>query len=491
MPVDVNQGCHARLGQCPADVHALHQMCRQGRLYEVEGWIADGKPIQIAPEDIPKRTRYRSALEIALESGQHSLTLLLLRGGYRLELEPYSPLDLAMQSRRWDLVDLLLEWGAPMSSVDVSILLDTYNIELYERFRTGGYDLTQSHGMGMSLGLSASNRPLFGFAKRHRPEDPKIQRELDIALGYHARAGRMKGVSLCLWAGADPHARALNLEFALRYGYADEDDEDDSSDLTSIEEAANAGHLEILKRLGPDPARDNFETLYRYAGDEGIITFLATIRPPENLTAILASHIYAMGNPFLRRFSGARRIVQAIIDLGVQWSEADPKRLADIRQSLLKCEDCALRSLLSELKRPEVCAPETFRELTRTAAIQRRLIELGVLRKPVTERERRNEERERRNWEVERLSARYDRATLYEQVWSRPVQQVAEAYGVSGVWLGKVCRALHVPVPPRGYWARTRSGAFVRKPPLPKVNGGEEGRHRSSRRSGPERAGGR
>ena len=50
--------------------------------------------------------------------------------------------------------------------------------------------------MGLALGVSASNRSLFGFAKRHRPEDPKIQWEPDIALGYHARAGRMKGVRL-------------------------------------------------------------------------------------------------------------------------------------------------------------------------------------------------------------------------------------------------------------------------------------------------------
>jgi hypothetical protein len=192
-----------------------------------------------------------------------------------------------------------------------------------------------------------------------------------------------------------------------------------------------------------------------------------------------------MGNPFLRRFSGARRIVQAILGLGVRWSEADPKRLADIRQSLLKCEDYALRSLLSELKRPEVCAPETLRELTRTPAIQRRLIALGVLRKPVTERERRNEERERRNWEVARLLVRYDRAALYEQVWSRPVTHVALTYGVSGVFLGRVCRLLRVPVPPRGYWARVQSGKVPRKPTLPNLARRDDETGQQSRKAGP------
>ena len=58
----------------------------------------------------------------------------------------------------------------------------------------------------------------------------------------------------------------------------------------------------------------------------------------------------------------------------------------------------------------------------------------------------------------QRLIHHYDRVALYEQVWSRPVQDVAKTYGISGVRLGKVCRTLQVPVPPRGYWARMRSG---------------------------------
>ena len=115
---------------------------------------------------------------------------------------------LALRSRRWDLFDLLLEWGGDLKSVGVSTVLDTYNVELYERFRAAGYDLTERHEMASMLGHSTRNRPLLGFVKRHRSEDPKIQQELNIALGCHARAGNEGGVSLCLWAGADPHAPA-------------------------------------------------------------------------------------------------------------------------------------------------------------------------------------------------------------------------------------------------------------------------------------------
>ena len=67
------------------------------------------------------------------------------------------------------------------------------------------------------------------------------------------------------------------------------------------------------------------------------------------------------------------------------------------------------------------------------------------------------------------MIGRYDRAALYDDVWSRPAQEVAKSYGFSGVMLGKVCRKLQVPAPPRGYWARVRSGYSVKRPPLPKL----------------------
>jgi ankyrin repeat protein len=115
MPDGQNQGWHRSLTEFPEDVRALHQLCREGRLYDVERWVAEGKPLQLAPEAIRKGTRPKTALQIALETGQHSLAFLLLKSGCRLELERYAPLDLALQSRRWDLFDLLLEWGADLS----------------------------------------------------------------------------------------------------------------------------------------------------------------------------------------------------------------------------------------------------------------------------------------------------------------------------------------------------------------------------------------
>lgn len=60
------------------------------------------------------------------------------------------------------------------------------------------------------------------------------------------------------------------------------------------------------------------------------------------------------------------------------------------------------------------------------------------------------------------------RQSLYDMVWSRPMTQVAQDFGISDVALAKRCRAVDVPVPPRGYWARVAAGQTPPKTPLPR-----------------------
>jgi hypothetical protein len=73
---------HRPLAHYLDDIRPLHQLCREGRLYDVERWIADGKPLQLTSESLPKGTRPKTALQIALETGQHSLATLLNRPGF-------------------------------------------------------------------------------------------------------------------------------------------------------------------------------------------------------------------------------------------------------------------------------------------------------------------------------------------------------------------------------------------------------------------------
>ena len=59
------------------------------------------------------------------------------------------------------------------------------------------------------------------------------------------------------------------------------------------------------------------------------------------------------------------------------------------------------------------------------------------------------------------------RSQFYELVWSKPVRDLAADFSISDVALAKRCRALKIPVPPRGYWARVAAGQKPRRPALP------------------------
>ena len=61
----------------------------------------------------------------------------------------------------------------------------------------------------------------------------------------------------------------------------------------------------------------------------------------------------------------------------------------------------------------------------------------------------------------------FKRIPLYDEVWQTPVTQLAKKYGLSDNGLRKICVALNVPLPPRGYWAKRAAGKSVRRPALP------------------------
>jgi hypothetical protein len=170
-----------------ADLDALSellQICRDGRLYDIERWIRDGRPLQADLDVARTQRRPTSALRIALEAGNHALVLLLLCNGYDPNLEHGCPLDDALAARRWDLLDLLLAWGADPHQADLGEVFGTYRSELFRRFRDMGVNLTADHALAEALAYHTRNKPLFGFAMHEARTDPRVQRELTIALGH-------------------------------------------------------------------------------------------------------------------------------------------------------------------------------------------------------------------------------------------------------------------------------------------------------------------
>ena|SRR6266480_2484779 len=73
------------------------------------------------------------------------------------------------------------------------------------------------------------------------------------------------------------------------------------------------------------------------------------------------------------------------------------------------------------------------------------------------------------------LLSKYNRAELYEKVWSQPMRILAQQYGVSDAYLGRVCRLLRIPLPGLGYWTKKSAGRTAKKRPrLPLLPGERE-----------------
>ena len=478
----------------PNELEELDRFCRQGRLYEVEAWIKQARPLQLGKSTPLPRGRWKSALQIALNANNHSLLLLLLCNGYDQHQEPEPPINLALRARRLDLLDLFLDWGADPHQVDLYDLFATYDSDVFERFRAMGVDLTADHALARTLSEHTSNKPLFGYAKRHLGDDPAIQLELDIALAHHAREGNAKGVALCRWAGADPRVPVPDLR------YWDETDDEDEDLCSAMCAACLYGNVEILRRLGPDPSQDDFEQLFRWADASALVELLNHSILPQDVGRIIHRQASWLSFGFRYRRSSPLEAIQRLFEAGARWREYPKDKLGDLRRDVLKTSDRDFVDLLKLLATDDYCSTEILTELTRTPAMRSRMKEVGFI--PATDKPNR---RSRCGpalsravltkcsvvlpkppepplpstvrigpWRRDSKELRMQRAELFERVWSEPRTTLAKEWGLSGTGLSKACQRLKIPLPSRGYWAKARAGKPVgRRPRLPKLPAGQ------------------
>jgi hypothetical protein len=92
-------------GTSPEEAKELVALCRAGRLYDIEKWIAQGKSLDISA--VAKRGRRTTLLELSVETGFHSLVELIAKSEPDRSAKN-AALRGAVSSRRLDLIELLL-----------------------------------------------------------------------------------------------------------------------------------------------------------------------------------------------------------------------------------------------------------------------------------------------------------------------------------------------------------------------------------------------
>jgi hypothetical protein len=66
------------------------------------------------------------------------------------------------------------------------------------------------------------------------------------------------------------------------------------------------------------------------------------------------------------------------------------------------------------------------------------------------------------------MEIKIEREQLYRDVWSQSLTKLAPKYHLSDNGLRKVCKALNVPLPQQGHWAKVAAGHTISPRPLPK-----------------------
>lgn len=364
----------ARVSREPAvhgeDLRDLLGLCLAGRIYDIEGWIQQGRPIQARDYKRARKPAVRSPLLTAIRKKHRDLVLLLLCNGYRLDLETShstSVLDEALTIRAFDILDLLLEWGADPTTVSAYNVVGTYRADLIDRFWKAGVDYSADPDFAVYLAHTV-NKPLYGWLRRNR-SDQRLQDALDVALLEAVTQDEVLPVRLLLWAGADPHRKVPTIR---ELGQPDAWNE--CAVFSSAAAAITFGRHQAfdLLRIGAMP---DLEAQFPWAHDSWTLKRLVAIQPPSAWSETLLAFIGKLWRPFgLDPSWDVKDALKFIVSSGGRLVDLSSDQMSSLRHVLLKVEDSdTFPWLLRWLKNEKHCAPAIYQEVTRTASMRRKL----------------------------------------------------------------------------------------------------------------------
>jgi hypothetical protein len=365
------------------EIRPLVELCKAGRLFDVQAWIAAGKPVN--PPPLPETGRRgKRPLEVALELGFHSLIQVLLEGGAAQDPEGWeSPMSCALRMRRFDIVELLVANGFDPKSIDMKEVFETWDPAIMEYFIERGAEMEK--GNPLAYALSERIRTAFRILKQYQDRFPSFPEQANIALRHHCKEGNLKWVSLMLWAGADPYKPGAE-------DYSHDLPDEDESGHSALQLAALYNHFEVfnLKKVRLDPSQPALkESIWLFCRESGfdILTRLFKMglapndQPNGGSSALhyslcrMSRHFSFYGERQKRNLDTdrAREGIKAIHLLarhGAKWMPPDKGAIGDARRSLLKLIPDYTVEFIWIMSRYNACNIEHCHQLLSTPAMK-------------------------------------------------------------------------------------------------------------------------
>src|SRR5688572_24051047 len=125
------------------DAKELLHLCKLGRLFDVQKWIASGKSLCVP--DALKTT----PLKVAVNTGFHSLVELLARHETNQENKNQALLD-AVSVKRLDLIELLVSLRAEVRAIPFLEVLQIWEPKIIRYFLDHGVDFITDSPFAMA-----------------------------------------------------------------------------------------------------------------------------------------------------------------------------------------------------------------------------------------------------------------------------------------------------------------------------------------------------